>query len=250
MLNEDEVEELQRRFRGGPVSAGETTVLNVDDVKYVDTSVNPRDAQYLESRNATKEDILLALGTPESVLGNAANRTFANADTEREVFWTETMRPILAAWSRFWDALSLGADSDELFIVHDVSGVPELRRAAEQLETRHQLEVLRGTMSLNDYNRVLGRPEIDHPTARMHMMQRGVIIPGAPEDVEWLEENGYLSVGVGRVDPDLDAENEVPSNVTGAQIEAEVTASLPSDESKVVVECDLGGVDDLVAFWR
>jgi HK97 family phage portal protein len=221
-LEEDETEELQRRFTGGPAAAGHISVLNVDDVSYTDTAISPRDAQYVQTRRDTKDDILLALGTPESVLGNASGRTFANADAEREVFWTETMRSILAVWARFWDSLTEGADDDDLFMVHDVRGVPELRRSPEKLETRHQLEFLRGTMSLNDYNAALGRPVKDHPLARAHFIQRGYVIPGTPEDEEWLEENGYLG---GRnsqiVDPGLDAESEMGQNVQGSLAQGE-----------------------------
>jgi len=226
-MDEDEVEELRRRFAGGPQAAGHTTVLSADDVKYQDTSYSPRDSQYVETRRDTKEDILLALGVPESVLGNASGRTFTNADVEREVFWTETMRPILRAWARFWDSLTIGADDDDLFVTHDTRGVAELRRSNEQLESRHQLEFLRGTTTLNEYRAKLGREPIDHPLARTFFIQRGFVIPSNAEDAAWLEANGYLGLDAQTVDPVLDAENETPTNVTAGNIESEeVQASL------------------------
>jgi HK97 family phage portal protein len=252
-LNEDETEELQRRFRGGPSSAGHTTVLNVDDIKYQDTAMTPRDGQYAETRKVTKEDILLALGTPESVLGNASGRTFDNADTEKEVFWTETMKPVLAVWARFWDSLTEGALEDQLFLVHDTSGVPELRRAAEALETRHQLEFIRGTMSLNDYNAALGRETKDHPLWRAHFIQRGFVVPGKPEDEEWLRENGYLDQG-GQIDPDMDAGNETPRNVTDSLATTEASAqsdAIEEDEWAVLKKSAVQDTNDrLVAPWR
>lgn len=179
--------------------------------------------------------------------------TFDNADTEKEVFWTETMKPILAVWARFWDSLTEGALEDQLFLVHDTSGVPELRRAAEALETRHQLEFIRGTMSLNDYNAALGRETKDHPLWRAHFIQRGFVVPGKPEDEEWLRENGYLDQG-GQIDPDMDAGNETPRNVTDSLATTEASAqsdAIEEDEWAVLKKSAVQDTNDrLVAPWR
>ena len=100
-IDEDDKEELRSRFRGNMSRFGTTTVVSADDgVDYVDTSSNPRDAAYIQMRQITKEEILASFGVPESVIGNAAGRTFNNASEEVSVFWNETMSPHLEVLAR------------------------------------------------------------------------------------------------------------------------------------------------------
>lgn len=75
-MDEDDVEELRRRFVGGPDNAGRVTVITGagSGSSFVDTAVTPRDAQYVQARAASKEEILIGFGTPESILGNASGR--------------------------------------------------------------------------------------------------------------------------------------------------------------------------------
>ncbi len=94
--SEEDKAELQSRFRGNIQMAGRISVVTSDQgADFVDTAVTPRDAQYSETRNLTKEEILIGFGVPESVLPNAAGRTFDNAEIERLIFWQETMLPHL-----------------------------------------------------------------------------------------------------------------------------------------------------------
>lgn len=97
-IDDDDKEELKNRFRGNIARAGATTVISSDDgADFVDTSASPRDAAYIQMRQITKEEILASFGVPESVIGNAAGRTFSNAGEEIRVFWNETM---LRIWSQ------------------------------------------------------------------------------------------------------------------------------------------------------
>jgi len=87
----DDADELKSYFTGGAGKAGEWRVIEAEGLDIADMATTPRDAQYVEMRSLTKEEILLAFGATETVLGNASGQTFANADAEREVFWQETM---------------------------------------------------------------------------------------------------------------------------------------------------------------
>ena len=71
-VDDADAEELRNRFSGGPTQAGRTAVIEAEDVTWVDTALSPRDAQYVQSRGLTKEEILLALGVPETIIGNAS----------------------------------------------------------------------------------------------------------------------------------------------------------------------------------
>lgn len=70
----EDAEELKELFSGGYSSAGETRVIEAENIHVVDFSTKPRDAQWAEAIGNAKDNILAAFGVPESVLGNASGR--------------------------------------------------------------------------------------------------------------------------------------------------------------------------------
>jgi hypothetical protein len=95
-------------------------VISSDDgADFVDTAASPRDANYIQMRTLTKEEILAAFGVPESIIGNSANRTFSNAGEEGKVFWMETMTPHLELIARSFDKID-----PEYYLDFDKSRVP------------------------------------------------------------------------------------------------------------------------------
>jgi HK97 family phage portal protein len=160
-MEEEQSEEIARRFRGTTGSniggAGRITVLSAEDASFIDTSINQRDAQYTEARMQNKEEILLAFGVPESVIGNASGRTFANADVELEVFWRETMLPHLTLLERSFDIL----DNDlTTYFAYDLSSVAILSRDDRERATFHLEELKQGAISIDEYRELTGREAV------------------------------------------------------------------------------------------
>lgn len=160
-MEEEQSEEIARRFRGTTGSniggAGRVTVISADDASFIDTAVNQRDAQYTEARTQNKEEILLAFGVPESVIGNASNRTFANADVELEVFWRETMLPHLTLLERAFDILD---DNPDTYYAYDLSSVAILSRDDRERAKFHLEELKQGAISIDEYRVLTGRDEV------------------------------------------------------------------------------------------
>lgn len=192
-IDDDDKDELRNRFRGNLGKVGATSVISSDDgVDFVDTSANPRDAAYIQMRQITKEEILASFGVPESVIGNAAGRTFSNASEEIRVFWNETMSPHLEVIARALDELD-----EEHYVDFDTSEVPVLIVAKQEVE-RYLLEELRaGLISVNEYRERTGRKEVEADLADsllanpnltpiantkkpMQNPQQGVPMPGGP----------------------------------------------------------------------
>lgn len=73
-MNSEDAEELRNIFTGGPSRAGETRIVDSKGLSVVDLTVRPRDSQWSEAINTSKENILAAFGVPASALGNAAGR--------------------------------------------------------------------------------------------------------------------------------------------------------------------------------
>jgi Phage portal protein/Phage Mu protein F like protein len=70
-------------------SDGEGGVGQMVDVKPL--GLSQRDSMAVERYAQTIRAVTVAFGTPLSILGDAANRTFSNAGTEMEIFWDPTM---------------------------------------------------------------------------------------------------------------------------------------------------------------
>ena len=160
-IDEDDKEELRSRFRGNLSKAGHTTVISADDgVDFVDTSASPRDAAYIQMRQVTKEEILAAFGVPESVIGNAAGRTFSNAAEEIRVFWMETMLPHLEPIARALDELD-----EKYYVDFDTSEVPILQLYKQERDRYLLSEFQAGLISGNEYRIGSSRKEVESDLA-------------------------------------------------------------------------------------
>ena len=184
----DDAEELRRRFSGGPATAGRTSVIEADDVSWVDTATSPRDAQYVESRAITKEEILLSLGVPETIIGNASGRTYDNADAEREVFWEETMIPHLNLIERALDQLTQGGDDDDVRLWHDTSKVEVLKRSSDKRRDIARSEFDAGLISVDEYRESTGRDPEDRPGSRVLWLAAGKFAVGDESDEQSASE--------------------------------------------------------------
>mgnify|MGYP001237117967 CR=1 FL=1 len=152
-IDDDDKNELRNRFRGNLGRVGSTTVIAADDgVDYVDTSASPRDSAYVQMRQITKEEILASFGVPESVIGNASGRTFANASEEIRVFWSETMAPHLQHLARALDELD-----DKHYIDFDLDEVPSLTIYRQERSRYVLQEFQTGLISANEYREATGR---------------------------------------------------------------------------------------------
>lgn len=165
-IDDDDKDELRNRFRGNLGKVGQTSVISADDgVDFVDTSSNPRDAAYIQMRQITKEEILASFGVPESVIGNAAGRTFSNAGEEIRVFWNETMAPHLEVLARALDELD-----DDHYIDFDTSDVPVLILAKQESERYLMQELQAGLISVNEYRTGTGRKDVEADLADSLLM--------------------------------------------------------------------------------
>jgi len=229
-IDEDDKAELSNRFRGNLGRVGGTTVIASEDgVDYVDTSSNPRDAAYIQMRQITKEEILASFGVPESVIGNAAGRTFSNAAEEIRVFWIETMMPHLEPLARALDEL----DEDH-YVDFDTSEVPILVIYKQEREQYLLQELQQGLISPNEYRLATGKKkvkadladsllmnpnltpiantekEMPKPEAQMGGPQPGMP-PGAPGEPPAPPEMGGLGETAVQNQPPLD-----PNTMQGA----------------------------------
>lgn len=182
-LQQRDAEEIKKRFTGSPHQAGRTTVIESDAVTVNDLSATPRDLQWLEAITGTKSDILLAFGTPESVLGNASGRTYDNADAEAEVWWEETMVPHCNAIGSGFDPETGGVD-DDLFLCPDYDTVDVLQRRKRARQQDIIQRFKDGVATIDEVLEATGREKWDVPGTRVLILPNGLVIGRNDADVE------------------------------------------------------------------
>lgn len=176
----------------------------------LDLSVRPKDAEWLASRAADKNEIAVAFGTPLTVLGDTSGRTYENADADRDVFWGETMPFHLEAVASGFDDLD---DEEELFASFDISGVPHLQKAKEAKEN-HLLELLKvGAITVDEYREATGREPLGGDAAMLWRPMSTVTLGEEPVR-RALTARSSLTIA-GRV-LDVPAKPVLPSRQLGA----------------------------------
>lgn len=212
-INQRDAEEIKRRFTGSPHQAGRTSVIESDGVTVNDLGATPRDLQWLEAITGTKSDILLAFGTPESVLGNASGRTYDNADAEAEVWWEETMVPHCDSISAGLDLLTGGMDDDK-FLTFDWDQVDVLQRRKRARQESVMAGQGKGLYTIDEVLEATGREKWDVPATRVLIMPNGLVIGKEDADVEAVAQLPVVGV---EQQADIAAEAQ-----RGAQMGAEI----------------------------
>ncbi|MFP3991011.1 phage portal protein [Streptomyces sp. E11-3] len=163
-LDQREIDRIQQRLAPGAQHAGETVVVGSGPggLNYVDTSTRPRDMNYESLSQTSKAEILSAFGVPESVVGNASERTYANADREEWNFWQHTELPHL---SLIASAFDLDLD-DGWSLRFNTSTVEALEFPRRQRREEARAEWNAGLITVDEYREIAGRRPFQVPHTR------------------------------------------------------------------------------------
>lgn len=219
-IDDEDKDELRSRFRGNLNKAGAVSVIAADDgVDFVDTGSNPRDAAYAQMRQLTKEEILASFGVPESVIGNAAGRTFSNAAEELRVFWMETMLPHLEPIARGLDELD-----PQYYLDFDTSTVPILIISKQERQRYLMDEFQQGLISVNEFREQTGRNKVESEIADQLLSNPNLVPiantekPFAVEEQQPVAAGGAVPAGPEGAAPEQGAPVEgAPAGAPGEQ---------------------------------
>jgi HK97 family phage portal protein len=82
-------------------------------------SINPRDMDFIESKNSASREIALAFGVPPQLLGINGDNTYSNMQEARLALWEETLIPLLdklsdalGNWLSYWYDEDITIDFD------------------------------------------------------------------------------------------------------------------------------------------
>jgi HK97 family phage portal protein len=96
-LSQEQVDRFIRHWETrhkGPKKRGRIDVT-WGGLKHQQTSINPKDAQYVEMRKMNREEILATLGVPPSIVGLLEYANYSNMEIQQKKFWEDAVIPIL-----------------------------------------------------------------------------------------------------------------------------------------------------------
>jgi HK97 family phage portal protein len=164
-IDPDGEAELQARFGGGVTRAGRWTVVAGGDVRAQPLTTTPRDAQHVQTMDRMGVDVSVAFGVPKSIMGDASGRTYDNASTERDIFWTETVDPFLDFLGNALDVL----DGDpRSFVRFDTSEVKANLRSTQETRKIVLAEFMQGVWSMDETRTIAGGEPLGTERSEKH----------------------------------------------------------------------------------
>ncbi|RSS97239.1 phage portal protein [Streptomyces sp. WAC05292] len=244
-LSDKEMDRLEARFLPGSEFAGHVSVVGSGPggMNYVDLAARPREMAYEAAAQNAKIEILGAFGVPESVTGNAAGRTFDNAEQEEYGFWVHTELPHLELISNAFASDLGGLDRAIRFDTSTVEAL-ELPRRKRRAEAREEWNA--GLISADEYRRRAGLPAFDNAHTRaLWISPQKAPVPARPEDAAALGiagagGPGQLPPGQAPADPNAplppatDASGDAAAAVAQARAESGQAAGGPGAAAAAV----------------
>lgn len=165
-IDDDNTEILKARFKGNG-NPGRTSVIEADEVKWVDTSGTPREMQWADTMDRTAKEFCVAFGLPMSVISDSAGETFDNSDADYAKAWEHGMLPLFRMIDAQLDLITPGGLDDDTYLAHDVSDVWVLGRHQRAREDRAADDLDRGAITIDEYREICGRDPWNVPATRV-----------------------------------------------------------------------------------
>ncbi|MCU1494855.1 MAG: phage portal protein family [Acidimicrobiaceae bacterium] len=193
----------------------ETTGKALDNanakVQVIDLAQTGINAQLMEMLKEGKIDITIGTGVPISLLGNASQRTYANADSEYRNFWTITVLPLL---SELQDPVNvqLAPQLGDEVGWFDLSRVVALQPPSVFMPPAVTDMIDAGVITPDDVANILNLPSLENPSedAATAPVGEEAIQSGAMGGRSWTQQHeGYRAVHHGmRLAPNVFAERK------------------------------------------
>jgi HK97 family phage portal protein len=162
-------ETWQEMQAGG--NRGKTAVLD-QGMQYHEIGINNTDAQFLESRKFSVEDIARLFRVPPHRIGHLERSTFNNIEFQGLEFVTYTMAPWAERWEASIEAELLPEEDGDLFLEFDFARL--LRGDSKSRAAFYQSSILAGWYTRNEAREAENMDPIDgldEPLRPLNMIQ-------------------------------------------------------------------------------
>lgn len=150
----------QSQYSGDGSRVGGTPILE-DGMTYVPAAVNPRDAQYVEARKLTREEVTAAYHVPLTLVGILDNATYSNMAEQHKMMYQDTLGPWLTMIEQEF-ALQLVpdfGDTEDLYVEFNLA--EKLKGSFEEQALQLSTSVGAPWMTRNEARGRLNLPQIE-----------------------------------------------------------------------------------------
>ncbi|MBB1060417.1 phage portal protein [Marilutibacter spongiae] len=169
----NDARELIENRISGAVNAGKPAILEAEmDVGTI--GINPNDAQLLESRNVSAEEICSLFGVPPTMIGRGDKASSWASSSENLNLWflAYTLMPWMKrVETAIWDAFLTPAEQVDLYAEYNFEGLLRGDSAARQAFYASALQ--NGWLSRNDVRRLENLPPI--PGGDIYTVQSNLV---------------------------------------------------------------------------
>jgi HK97 family phage portal protein len=242
--------EMWRTFAQGGGAEGGTPILE-DGMAYTPIAINPQQAQYIESRKLTREEVAAAYHIPPPLVGILDHATYSNITEQHKILYQDTLGPWLEMIQQEIHAQLLPdlPDSDDVYVEFNIQ--QKMAGSFEEQAIAASTATGRPWMTVNEQRARFNLPQIeggDSLITPMNVTEGGLASPRdtAPDPADALPKARGLAL----------AKSSRPSDL--AQFAAEqkaFTASLTrwtqaqADRLLLSAGAKANGVPDLVEMW-
>ncbi|QQV74864.1 hypothetical protein H6P87_00406 [Rickettsia tillamookensis] len=158
-LSDEQFERLQAQLSekfSGNSNAGKPLLLE-GGLGWQEMSINPKDMDFIESKNSAAREIALAFGVPPQLLGINGDNTYSNMQEARLALWEETLIPLL---DKIADSMSNWFSylfNEDIIIDFDRDSISALTEKHENLWAKISNA---NFMTLNEKRAFVGLPPI------------------------------------------------------------------------------------------
>ena len=133
---------------GGPHKANRVAVLE-EGMKFTPISINPQEAQFLETRKFQIEEIARIFRVPLHLIGDLDHATFSNIEEQSLEYVQYTLQPWLIRWEQaIQRSLFTPEEKKTMFCRFNVDGL--LRGNYQSRMQGYSIGIANGFMSVND----------------------------------------------------------------------------------------------------
>ena len=176
-VDESKADELRERWRslfGGANNSNRIAVLE-DGMKFEPISINPNEAQFLETRKFQLNEIARIFRIPPHMIGDLEKSSFNNMEEQSLEFVKYTLEPWLIRWEQGIEKALLTIDEKKTYFVKfNLDGL--LRGDYESRMKGYSIGIQNGFMSPNDIRNLESLDEIpDEEGGNMYMVNGNML---------------------------------------------------------------------------
>lgn len=150
-------EQLDSRYSGS-INSGKPLLLE-GGLEWRDMSINPKDMDFIESKNSAARDIALGFGVPPQLLGINGDNTYSNMQEARLGLWEETIIPLLDKLSDSFSNWFSNWLNENIIIDFDRDGISALSE-----KRKNNLDKISNSnfMTINEKRALINLPPIEN----------------------------------------------------------------------------------------